>query len=179
MAQHWKTEKQPAWLITAIRKTIADLPGGYSEAAEILQVTDNSLFNRLRSDGDQVFPMGWAMVLQKASGTTYIADAISSNTDGGIHIPGAAPNEENIEISESLSSLVGDLGNFVNAYRDYASDDEFTVEEWETLKGMAYKYQVTIISFLMLVGKVYCDPKIIEASDMRSEASSAKTVSVE
>jgi hypothetical protein len=30
----WKVEKQPAWLVAAIRRTIADLPGGYAEAAE-------------------------------------------------------------------------------------------------------------------------------------------------
>lgn len=54
----WKVEKQPAWLVAAIKKTIAELPGGYAEAAEWLDVTENSLFNRLRADGDQVFPFG-------------------------------------------------------------------------------------------------------------------------
>ncbi|EKH3943079.1 DNA-binding protein, partial [Escherichia coli] len=32
----WKVDKQPAWLVAAIRRTIADLPHGYEEAAEIL-----------------------------------------------------------------------------------------------------------------------------------------------
>ncbi|MDS0957871.1 hypothetical protein OSC04_18765, partial [Enterobacter hormaechei] len=73
----WKVEKQPAWLVAAIRKTIAALPGGYAEAAEILDETQNSLFNRLRAGGDQIFPMGWAMVLQSAAGVSYIADAFS------------------------------------------------------------------------------------------------------
>lgn len=60
--QHWKVEKQPAWLVAAIRKTIAALPGGYIEAAEILDTTQDAIFNRLRAGGDQIFPMGWAMV---------------------------------------------------------------------------------------------------------------------
>ena len=60
---HWKVEKQPEWYVKAVRKTIAALPGGYAEAAEWLDVTENALFNRLRADGDQIFPLGWAMIL--------------------------------------------------------------------------------------------------------------------
>lgn len=71
---HWKVEKQPEWYVKAVRKTIAALPGGYAEAAEWLDVTENALFNRLRADGDQIFPLGWAMILQRAAGTHYIAD---------------------------------------------------------------------------------------------------------
>lgn len=99
----WKVERQPAWLVAAIRKTIAALPGGYAEAAEIIDTTQDALFNRLRAGGDQIFPMGWAMVLQKAAGVSYVADAFSRQTDNGIHIPGAAPDAENQEIG--LNSL--------------------------------------------------------------------------
>ena len=49
---HWKVEKQPKWYVKAVRKTIAALPGGYAEAADWLDVTENALFNRLRADGD-------------------------------------------------------------------------------------------------------------------------------
>lgn len=52
----WKVERQPAWLVVAIKKTITELPGGYAEAAEWLGVTENALFNRLRVDGDQILP---------------------------------------------------------------------------------------------------------------------------
>lgn len=69
---HWKIEKQPEWYVKAVRKTIAALPGGYAEAADWLDVTENALFNRLRADGDQIFPLGWAMVLQRAGGTHFI-----------------------------------------------------------------------------------------------------------
>ena len=79
----WKVEKQPAWLVAAIRRTIADLPGGYEEAAEILGLykSDNvttstdPLYNRLRTNGDQIFPAGWALVLQSAGGSNHIANA--------------------------------------------------------------------------------------------------------
>ena len=62
----WKVDKQPAWLVAAIRRTIADLPHGYEEAAEILGLyksdditpAKDQLHNRLRSGGDQIFPPG-------------------------------------------------------------------------------------------------------------------------
>lgn len=77
---HWKVEKQPEWYVKAVRKTIAALPGGYAEAAEWLDVTENALFNRLRADGDQIFPLGWAMILQRAGGTHFIADAVAQSS---------------------------------------------------------------------------------------------------
>ena len=82
---HWKVEKQPEWYVKAVRKTIATLPGGYAEAADWLDVTENALFNRLRADGDQIFPLGWAMVLQRAGGTHFIADAVAQSANGGSH----------------------------------------------------------------------------------------------
>lgn len=66
----------------AVRKTIAALPGGYAEAADWLDVTENALFNRLRADGDQIFPLGWAMILQRAGGTHFIADAVAQSANG-------------------------------------------------------------------------------------------------
>ena len=79
---HWKVEKQPEWYVKAVRKTIAALPGGYAEAADWLDVTENALFNRLRADGDQIFPLGWAMILQRAGGTHFIADAVAQSANG-------------------------------------------------------------------------------------------------
>lgn len=51
----WKVDKQPAWLVAAIKKTITELPGGYVEAAEWLGTTENALFNRLRTGGIKLF----------------------------------------------------------------------------------------------------------------------------
>lgn len=55
---------------SSIRKTIAGLAGGYSETAEILDVTEDGVHNRLRNSGDQLFPIGWSMVLQQAAITS-------------------------------------------------------------------------------------------------------------
>lgn len=161
----WKVEKQPAWLVAAIRKTIASLPGGYAEAAEILDETQNSLFNRLRAGGDQIFPMGWAMVLQKAAGVSYIADAISRETDNGAHIPGATPDDENEEIGLKLADLVGQLGELVTAYRNYIDDGVVDKGEWESLNEIAYQFRVTLMTFLNLISRVYCLPEMVDARE--------------
>jgi len=161
----WKVEKQPAWLVSAIRKTIAALPGGYAEAAEILDETKNSLFNRLRAGGDQIFPMGWAMVLQSAAGVSYIADAFSRETDNGTHVPGAVPDDENEEIGLRLAELVGRLGDLVNAYRHYIEDGVVDRGEWQSLNDIAYQFRVTLMTFLNLISSVYCLPEMSEARE--------------
>lgn len=161
----WKVEKQPTWLVSAIRKTIAALPGGYAEAAEILRESQNSLFNRLRAGGDQIFPLGWAMVLQSAAGVSYIADAFSRETDNGIHVPGAVPDDENEEIGLKLAELVGRLGELVNAYRHYIEDGVVDRSEWQSLNDIAYQFRVTLMTFLNLISRVYCLPEMGEARE--------------
>ncbi|WP_025714633.1 YmfL family putative regulatory protein, partial [Klebsiella sp. 10982] len=98
----WKVDKQPAWLVASIKKTITDLDGGYVEAAEWLGVTENALFNRLRADGDQIFPLGWAMVLQRAGGSNHIANAIARHSNG-VFVPLADIEEvDNADINQRL-----------------------------------------------------------------------------
>ncbi len=103
---HWKVEKQPEWYVKAVRKTIAALPGGYAEAADWLDVTENALFNRLRADGDQIFPLGWAMVSQRAAGTHYIADAVAQSA-GGVFVSLPEIEEvENADINQRLLEVI-------------------------------------------------------------------------
>lgn len=175
----WKIEKQPAWLVAAIRKTIAALPGGYAEAAEILDETQNSLFNRLRAGGDQIFPMGWAMVLQSAAGVSYIADAFSRETDNGIHVSGAVPDDENEEIGLKLAELVGRLGDLVNAYRWYIDDGVVDKGEWQSLNDIAYQFRVTLMTFLNLISRVYCLPEKSDARECAAPGAVACRISGE
>ena len=103
---HWKVEKQPEWYVKAVRKTIAALPGSYAEAADWLDVTENALFNRLRADGDQIFPLGWAMVLQRAAGTHYIADAVAQSA-GGVFV--SLPEIEAVENADINQRLIENI----------------------------------------------------------------------
>ena len=86
----------------AVRKTIAKLPGGYAEAADWLDVTENALFNRLRADGDQIFPLGWAMILQRAGGTHFIADAVAQSANG---VFVSLPDVEDVDNADFLCEL--------------------------------------------------------------------------
>ncbi|HAV8240788.1 TPA: RusA family crossover junction endodeoxyribonuclease [Escherichia coli] len=109
---HWKIEKQPEWYVKAVRKTIAALPGGYAEAADWLDVTENALFNRLRADGDQIFPLGWAMVLQRAGGTHFIADAVAQSANG---VFVSLPDVEDVD---NADNRIRDLDNYNKALFD-------------------------------------------------------------
>ncbi|EPQ6914571.1 YmfL family putative regulatory protein [Escherichia coli] len=119
---HWKVEKQPEWYVKAVRKTIAALPGGYAEAAEWLDVTENALFNRLRADGDQIFPLGWAMVLQRAAGTHYIADAVAQSA-GGVFVSLPEIEEvENADINQRLLEVIEQIGSYSKQIRSAIED---------------------------------------------------------
>ncbi|MHB2068298.1 YmfL family putative regulatory protein [Escherichia coli] len=119
---HWKVEKQPEWYVKAVRKTIAALPGGYAEAAEWLDVTENALFNRLRADGDQIFPLGWAMILQRAAGTHYIADAVAQSA-GGVFVSLPELEEvENADINQRLLEVIEQIGSYSKQIRSAIED---------------------------------------------------------
>ncbi|HIC0598791.1 TPA: YmfL family putative regulatory protein [Escherichia coli] len=119
---HWKVEKQPEWYVKAVRKTIAALPGGYAEAAEWLDVTENALFNRLRADGDQIFPLGWAMILQRAAGTHYIADAVAQSA-GGVFVSLPEIEEvENADINQRLLEVIEQIGSYSKQIRSAIED---------------------------------------------------------
>jgi hypothetical protein len=61
--KHLKAEKQPLWLVAAIRRTIVDLPGGYEEAAEILVCTRPMMSRHLLT----LCTIAFAMVATKYS----------------------------------------------------------------------------------------------------------------
>lgn len=105
----WKVEKQPRWLVAAIKKTISSLHGGYEEAAEWLDVTKDALFNRLRTGGDQIFPIGWALVLQRAGGTYHLAHSVA-RASGGVFVPLADMEEVDMRYIMRHTSAMRDKG---------------------------------------------------------------------
>ncbi|ENT4537594.1 DNA adenine methylase [Salmonella enterica subsp. enterica] len=105
----WKVEKQPRWLVAAIKKTISSLHGGYEEAAEWLDVTKDALFNRLRTGGDQIFPIRWALVLQRAGGTYHLAHSVA-RASGGVFVPLADMEEVDMRYIMRHTSAMRDKG---------------------------------------------------------------------
>lgn len=169
--QHWKVEKQPAWLVAAIRKTIAVLPGGYAEAAEILDVTTGALFNRLRDGGDQVFPMGWAMVLQQASGKKHIAEAFSRQSNS-VNVPLVEIEDvENADINERLMESIEWIGKHSAYLRQATADGVIDQAEREQIEENSYQVMAKWQAHLTLLFRVFCAPEKDDASGLQPLAS--------
>lgn len=163
--EHWKVEKQPAWLVAAVRKTIAALPGGYAEAAEILDVTQDAIFNRLRDGGDQIFPMGWAMVLQQASGKKYIADAVSRQSNS-VNVPLVAVEEiENADINERLMETIEWISEHSQYVRVATADGVIDASERERIEENSYQVMAKWQEHLTLLYRVFCAPEKGDASE--------------
>ncbi|MBT0725120.1 hypothetical protein HH682_11980 [Rosenbergiella sp. S61] len=178
--KHWKVEKQTEGYIKAVKKTITDLPGGYAEAAEWLGVTENALFNRLRADGDQVFPVGWANVLQNAGGTHYVSDYMSRAV-GCINVPLPEPDMVGItDINQKLLEVFEEVSSYSQQVRDAIEDGEVDREEFEALKASLDRSTVKMQQHLNLVSRDFCKPEKVNAPSCSSGRSIAtKSICVE
>jgi hypothetical protein len=160
----WKVERQPAWLVVAIKKTISSLPGGYDEAAEWLGVSKDALFNRLRAGGDQIFPLGWAMVLQQASGTTYIADAVSRQSNS-VNVPLVDLEDiENGDINQRLMEAIEWIGQHSKYLRQATADGVIDEAEREQIEANSYQVMAKWQEHISLLFRIFCAP---EKSDAR------------
>jgi hypothetical protein len=172
---NWKVDRQPTWLVAAIRKTISSLPGGYAEAAEWLGVTENALFNRLRSDGDQIFPMGWAMVLQQASGVNYIADAVARHS-GGVYV--ALPDIEevdNADINQRLLEVVEQIGSYSQQIRTAIDDGVVEPHEKAAINDELYLAIAKLQAHATLVYQIFCAPEKSDARECAAPGAVAST----
>ena len=160
----WKVERQPAWLVAALKKTITDLPGGYVEAAEWLGTTENALFNRLRTEGDQIFPLGWAMVLQRAGGSNHIADAVARHSQG-VFVPLADVDEvDNADINQRLMESIEWIGRHSNFVRKATADGVIDAEERAQIEENSYQVITKFQEHVTLLYRVFC---VAEKSDAR------------
>lgn len=161
-----KVEKQPAWLVAAIRRTIADLPGGYEEAAEILGVyksddvtpATDPLHNRLRTTGDQIFPLGWAMVLQAAGGSNHIANAVARNSNG-LFVPLADVDDvDNADINQRLMESIEWIGRHSQYIRKATADGVIDAAERAQIEENSYQVMTKWQEHLTLLFRVFCAP---------------------
>ncbi len=106
-------EKQPEWYVKAIRKTIAALPGGYAEAADWLDVTENALFNRLRADGDQFFPLGSGQWFYSVRLVLTTLRMLCAQSAGGVFVSLPEIEEvENVDINQRLLEVIEQIGSY-------------------------------------------------------------------
>lgn len=160
----WKVERQPAWLVAAIKKTITDLPGGYAEAAEWLGISENALFNRLRTEGDQIFPLGWAIVLQRAGGSNHIADAVARHSQG-VFVPLADVDEvDNDDINQRLMESIEWIGRHSAFVRKATADGVIDAEERAQIEENSYQVIAKFQEHVTLLYRVFC---VAEKSEAR------------
>ncbi len=104
------------------QKNYRSVAGGYAEAADWLDVTENALFNRLRADGDQIFPLGWAMILQRAGGTHFIADAVAQSANGVFVSLPDVEDVDNTDINQRLLEVIEQIGSYSKQIRSAIED---------------------------------------------------------
>ena len=155
----WKVERQPAWLVVAIKKTISSLPGGYDEAAEWLGVSKDAVFNRLRTGGDQIFPLGWAIVLQQASGTKHIADAVSRQSNS-VNVPLVDLEDiENGDINQRLMEAIEWIGEHSKYLRKATADGVINDTEREQIEANSYQVMAKWQEHISLLFRIFCAPE--------------------
>ena len=172
---HWKVEKQPEWYVKAVRKTIAALPGGYAEAADWLDVTENALFNRLRADGDQIFPLGWAMILQRAGGTHFIADAVAQSANGIFVSLPDVEDVDNADINQRLLEVIEQIGSYSKQIRSAIEDGVVEPHEKTAINDELYLSISKLQEHAALVYKIFC---ISESNDARECAAPGVVASI-
>jgi hypothetical protein len=151
----WKVDKQPAWLVAAIKKTITELPGGYAEAAEWLGTTENALFNRLRTGGDQTFPLNWALVLQRAGGASHIADAVAHHSNGVFVKLPEIEQMGNEELLTKFNDLLSALGRFARFHNESTADGVLDRDESKQMKAKGYRVQALVAEIMVVTEMLF------------------------
>lgn len=162
--KNWRNKMQPEWYSDAVKKVISNLPGGYEEAVTWIGKKDgkekegttlDSLFNRLRPEGDQILPLGWAIVLQKAGGSHHVAHAVA-RASGGYFIPGGEVTEvDNSDINEKLLEAFEQISRYSEVFRDAVKDGVMDESEFGQLKDELYLATVKLQEHLNLGSRVY------------------------
>lgn len=163
----WVAEKQPDWYVNAVRKTIADLPGGYEEAHTWLgsKVTTDSIFNRLRTNGDQMFPINWGIVLQKAGGSYHIAHAVA-RASGGVFVPlHDVEDVDNGDINQRLLEAIEQITKYSQQIRVSIEDGVIEPHERAAIDSELYEVIAKLQEHATLVYRVFCEPEKVDASE--------------
>ncbi len=153
------------------QKNYRSVAWGYAEAADWLDVTENALFNRLRADGDQIFPLGWAMVLQRAAGTHYIADAVAQSA-GGVFVSLPEIEEvENADINQRLLEVIEQIGSYSKQIRSAIEDGVVEPHEQTAINDELYLSISKLQEHAALVYKIFCVPERVTPASVQLRAS--------
>ncbi|MDC9623889.1 YmfL family putative regulatory protein [Xenorhabdus sp. XENO-7] len=176
--KNWQIEKQPTWYSRVVKRMITKLNGGYKEAAEWLGVTENSVYNRLRDEGDQIFPIGFAEVIQSACGEPLLVEEMARRA-GGVFVPSPVVEVDREDIAAKFNELVGKMGELAQRWNEFTADGVIDKQERAELNYIGERLQILTLEYLSLSYRYFCPPEKVDAPDMRSEASARQKHCVE
>lgn len=164
----WRQLMQPDWYVDTVRGLITSLNGGYKEAVSWIgrkeQVgddgtTESSLMNRLRGESDQIFPLGWAVLLDQAGGTNHVVDALAK-AYGGVFVP--LPDIEqvdNADINQRLLEAIEQITKYSQQVRAAIEDGVVEPHERTAINDELYLAISRLQEHATLVYRVFCAPE--------------------
>lgn len=166
----------------AYQAMIRAFGGGWDTMATALGYSRCKLENLVYERGGagaQYLSVNDALQMQAFSNTAHFAEAIAQ-LSGGVFIALPAVGEiDNEDIGQKFAELVERLGKLSAAYREYTADNLVDKREWSSLQEIAYQIQITLMQYLTLVSRVYCEPEKIDARTVQVTGVGAKTTGVE
>lgn len=166
----------------AYQAMIRAFAGGWDSMAAALGYNRCKLENLVYERGGagaQYMSVNDALQMQAFSNTQHFAEAIAQ-VSGGVFIAlPAIGHVDNEDISEKFAELVERLGQLSAAYREYTVDNVVTRREWSSLQDIAYQIQITLMQYLTLVSRVYCEAEKVDARTVQVTGVGAKTTCVE
>ena len=167
-SKKWRQLMQPKWYVNTVRNMITGLAGGYEEAVDWIGrkesvddsgTTNASLVNRLRDEGDQIFPLGWAMLLQQVDGSHCIAHAIARES-GGVFIPLADIGDiDNADINQRLLEAIEQITKYSQQVRAAIEDGVVEPHERVAINDDLYLAIAKLQEHASLVYRIFCEPE--------------------
>lgn len=164
--KNWRQLMQPKWYVNTCRSMITRLSGGYEEAVDWIGRKENSndggtthasLVNRLRDEGDQIFPLGWAMLLQQVDGSHCIAHAVARES-GGVFIPLTDVGEiDNSDINQRLLEAIEQITRYSQQVRAAIEDGVIEPHERTAIDDDLYLAIAKLQEHASLVYRIFCE----------------------
>lgn len=172
--KNWRQIMQPDWYTDTVRGMITGLAGGYKEAVSWIGrkkklgdngTTESSLMNRLRNESDQVFPLGWALLLDQAGGTHHVADAVAK-ASGGVFVPLVELEDiDDGEINSRLLRAMEWLGKHSDYIRRAIEDGVIDDAERKQIDENLYLTIATLQEHSSLLFRVFCKQEMSDARE--------------
>ncbi|WP_337797655.1 YmfL family putative regulatory protein [Salmonella enterica] len=109
--------------------------------------------------GDQIFPIGWALVLQRAGGTYHLAHSVA-RASGGVFVPLADMEEvDNADINQRLLEAIEQITSYSQQIRVAIEDGVIEPHEKAVIDEELYQAIAKLQQHSTLVYRVFCVPE--------------------